>query len=214
MAAYTTYRGERVSFPHRTLLNAYEREYNVPVQLNEGARTITEQTRFWNLWRSGRGNLAAFPNPAAPHIKFGRRHHALDINAGSGRGQAQHVAAFYRKHGVPVVFNVRSEPWHMDTLDESALLRASARIGKANDSEGDPVLKYRSTGPAVVTLKKLLYDKGIRNFSSTPTGKPSSNRFNPFFGKHTKDAVQRFQSENGMSPDGIVGPTLWRKLRA
>ena len=208
--ASTTYGGKRVSQAHAAMFKAYEREFGTRVQLNQGRRTLAEQTHFWNLYRSGRGNLAAFPNPRAPHIKFGQEHHANDINAGSGRGQAQHVAAFYRRHGVPVAFNVRSEPWHMDTLDEAALKRAAARLGGAT---GDPTLRYRRSGPAVIKLKKLLYDNGVREFSSGPKGKATSNRFNPYFGKHTRAAVARFQRANGMSPDGVVGAKTWRALR-
>jgi hypothetical protein len=208
--ASKTYRGKRVSAAHHAMFTAYEREYGVPVQLNQGRRTLAEQTYFWNLYRSGRGNLAAFPNPRAPHIKFGSEHHANDINAGSGRGSAQHVAQYYRSKGVPVAFNVRSEPWHMDTLDEGALKRAAAKVG---GSTGDPTLKYRRSGPAVVKLKKLLYDAGIRDFSTGSNGKPSSNRYNPFFGKNTKKAVQRFQREHKLPADGVVGPKTWRALR-
>lgn len=77
----------------------------------------------------------------------------------------------------------------------------------------DPVLRINSSGPAVVTLKKLLYDNGYRDFSSTPDGKPSDNRYNEWFGVYTEAAVKRFQRDHGMSPDGVVGPTTWGKLR-
>jgi GH24 family phage-related lysozyme (muramidase) len=77
----------------------------------------------------------------------------------------------------------------------------------------DKTLVYGMSDPAVITLKKLLYDRGYRDFSSTDDGQPSSNRFNSFYGKYTKDTVQRFQRDKGMSPDGVVGPTTWRKLR-
>lgn len=77
----------------------------------------------------------------------------------------------------------------------------------------DPVLRINSSGEAVVTLKKLLYDNGYRDFSSTPDGKPSDNRYNDWFGVYTEAAVKRFQRDVGMSPDGVVGPTTWGKLR-
>lgn len=77
----------------------------------------------------------------------------------------------------------------------------------------DPVLHLHSKGPSVVTLKKLLYDAGYRNFSSTEDGKQSDNRFNDYYGVFTRDAVKRFQRENGLPTDGAVGPKTWAKLR-
>jgi hypothetical protein len=204
--SYTTYRSKRVSPAHHSLLTAYEQKYGVPVQLNQGARTILEQWGFWNHYKRYGFPVAAFPAPGAPHIKFRRQHHALDINAGHGKGQAQHVAEFYRSRGVPVAFNVRREPWHMDTLDEGALKLAARLVGGTSR----PTLKYKSKGPSVIKMKKLLYNKGFRNFS----GRSSSNRYNPFFGVYTQASVKRFQRKHGLSPDGVVGPTTWKKLGA
>lgn len=77
----------------------------------------------------------------------------------------------------------------------------------------DRVLRINSYGDAVVVLKKLLYDNGYRDFSSTPDGQPSDNRYNDWFGVYTEAAVKRFQRDHGMSPDGVVGPTTWANLR-
>lgn len=202
--AYTRYRGERVSLDHNTLLKAYEQRYGVPAQINEGARTIAEQRVFWNRYQKYGSPLAAFPAPGAPHIKYRAGHHALDINAGSAPGRAQHVAAFYRANGVQVSFNVASEPWHMDVIDRASLRRAAKKL------RGRTTLRRGAKGPVVVRLKKLLYDKGLRNFS----GRRSSNRVHPIFNQYTKAAVQRFQKANGLKADGVVGPKTWRKLRS
>lgn len=202
--AYTTHHGKRVSNAHRVVLRAYEDKYDISVYINQGARTLAEQAHFYWLYKFRGGNVAARPWGGAPHIKWTKQHHALDINAGWGKGQAQHVAAFYKSLGIPVAFNVAGEPWHMDVLDEGALLRAAARLGKSVE----PVLRQGQTGPSVVRLKKLLYDDGIRFFS----GKNSSNRYNPFFGKYTKSAVQRFQKKHGLPTDGVVGSRTWKAL--
>ena len=194
------YRGKRVSRAHHAVLTAYERRYGVPVQLNQGRRTIQEQRYFWN----NQPPVAAYPSYRAPHIKFNLAHHALDINQGSGRGQAQHVAQFYRSQGIPVAFNVRGEPWHMDTLDAGKLVAAAKRVA------GPPTLREGSKGPSVVRLKKLLYSAGIRNFS----GANSSNRYIPYFGKYTKSAVIRYQKSKGLRADGVVGASTWKALGA
>jgi hypothetical protein len=197
--AYTRYQGERVSKPHAAILRSYERKFGTPVQINDGARTIPEQWDRWNTYQRG-GPLAAYPNASAPHIKDGADNHALDINSGNAPGQASHVAAYYKSLGVNVAFNVPGEAWHMDTLDVGSLRDAAKKV--------DSILKVGSFGPAVVRLKKLLYDKGYRNFS----GKRSSNRYRPMFNKWTRAAVKRFQREHGLTPDGVVGPATMKKL--
>jgi peptidoglycan hydrolase-like protein with peptidoglycan-binding domain len=191
------YHGKRVGGDHYTVLAAYERKYGVPAQVNQGRRTLAEQWTFWNHYRTYGWPLAAYPSPAAPHIKYGRNNHALDINAGSGRGQAQHVAAYYRSLGIPVTFNVRGEPWHMDTLDSRKLAIAAARLRQS------PTLKLGSRGQAVKNLKRLMWAKGLRRFERS-TG---------YFGPGTKRAIIRFQKKHNLKADGVVGPRTWKELR-
>lgn len=129
--------GKRVSYSHGVLLRHYEQTKKRKLHINQGRRTIAEQTRFWNAWqRFKRGGppapLAAFPAPGAPHIKNGKEHHALDIDD----GVVDEVAEFYRELDVPVAFNVPGEPWHMDTLDEAKLISAAAKIVEAERWKG------------------------------------------------------------------------------
>lgn len=201
--AYTTHRGKRVSKAHATMLREYERLHG-PVSINQGARTIAEQARFYATYLRYGHPLAAKPLPGAPHIKWGRSNHAMDINAPQ---PAHSIADFYRSHGVPVAFNVPDEAWHMDTLDNKALLNAAAKL----DAK-DPVLRRGSKGGSVLALKKLLYAKGIRRFSGSPS-RPNSNRYSLAFGTNTAAAVRRFQKANGLPTDGVVGPKTWRALR-
>lgn len=192
------------------MLEAYEKKYGVAVALNSGQRTKADQEEMvrekgvYNATSNPHG--AARYSPFAPHVKTGHENHALDISHGDGKGQSNHVAEFYRDNGVEIAFNVSTENWHMDTTDEQSLLDAAKKISV------DPVLRYRSAGPSVIKLKKLLYANGIRDFSSTKFGSPSSNRYSPFFGKNTIKAVQRFQRKHGLNGDGVVGPTTWAKL--
>lgn len=203
MARYTTHHGKRVSPAHATMLAAYERETGSAIYINQGARTIPEQAAFYFNYRFRGGPLAAKPWGGAPHIKWGKQNHAMDINAPQ---PAHGVADFYRRHSVPVAFNVSGEAWHMDTLDEAALIRAAAKLG---GDTGDKPLKQGQTGPSVVKLKKLLWDVGLRNFS----GRKNSNRYDPFFSKWTAAAVRQFQRQHGLTADGRVGPKTWNALR-
>lgn len=207
-----THRGVRVSRSHKKMLVAYERTYNAPVQLNDGQRTRLLQLariKAKGIYNRITNPYGAAPySPGAPHVKAGHENHALDINTGKAVGQRDHVAAFYRRKGVEgVVFNVPTEGWHVDFLDEASLKRVAREI------DVDPVLRYGSSGAAVITLKKLLAANGIKGFSSFPNGKPSNNRFSRFFGKNTRAAVKRFQEANGLQADGVVGQTTWKALR-
>jgi hypothetical protein len=149
--AYTKHRGKRVSPAHKTMLAAYEHQYGRAVHINQGARTLREQAAFYaHYLRYGRP-LAARPWGGAPHIKWGKQHHALDINAPE---PAHSVAAFYRAHGVPVAFNVRGEAWHMDTLDEKKLIAAANRIaGHRHES-----IRFGSHGSLVLLVDLVAPD--------------------------------------------------------
>jgi putative chitinase len=65
-----------------------------------------------------------------------------------------------------------------------------------------PVLARGSQGDAVVQLQNLLRDE---NFAVAVDGD---------FGPGTEVAATRFQSENGLTADGIVGPQTWAALDA
>lgn len=189
------FHGKRVSKSHYALLVEAESR-GIISRINQGRRTIAEQWGFYRIYKRDGWPVAAFPSPSAPHIKWGREHHAIDAND----GPVDALAAFYRSLGIPVAFNVSGEPWHMDTLNEAALKKASAKFAHATL----PVLKLGQTGPSIVKLKKLLYDKGLRDFGS---------RYNPYFNVATKAAVKRFQKRHHLKADGVVGPNTWKLLR-
>src|ERR1700722_3554182 len=69
-------------------------------------------------------------------------------------------------------------------------------------AQARPVLGRGSQGDAVVQLQNMLRDL---NFAVAIDGD---------FGPGTEVAVTRFQSENGLAADGIVGPQTWGALAA
>jgi putative chitinase len=81
---------------------------------------------------------------------------------------------------------------------------ASAGVAAADVAPGQPrpVLGRGSQGDAVVQLQNMLRDL---NFAVAIDGD---------FGPGTEVAVTRFQSENGLAADGIVGPQTWGALDA
>ncbi|WP_051585855.1 C40 family peptidase [Caldanaerobius polysaccharolyticus] len=64
------------------------------------------------------------------------------------------------------------------------------------------LLRYGSSGQAVVTLQKEL--KSLGYFNSSIDG---------IFGPLTLNAVKRFQSSNGLTADGIVGPATYQRIQ-
>lgn len=179
------------------MLSAYADKYG-PVALNQGARTLTEQAKFYATYLREGHPLAARPWSGAPHIKWRKQHHALDIDAGTNAGQAQSVAAFYRRHGVPVAFNVNGEPWHMDTLSLSKLLAAAKKVSGHEHT----LLRFGSRGSLVLHAKRLLHNWGLKGI----------NTRNPLFGLGTRAAVKRLQAKHGLDVTGVIGPKTWKLL--
>ena len=63
-----------------------------------------------------------------------------------------------------------------------------------------PLIKNGSRGNFVELLQFLLYQQG------------NNIAIDGIFGNGTKNAVMAFQTANGLTPDGIVGPNTWRTL--
>jgi len=195
------FHGKRVSPSHKVLLDEAERR-GILDHINQGRRTIAEQTAFWNAYQAFlKGGpwapRAAFPVPSAPHIKWGKENHANDIDD----GVVDRVAEMYREMGVPVAFNVAGEPWHMDTLSEDALIRAAGKL----KAEGGllATLKPGMTHNDVKVAKKHLARIGRL---------PKSRLTGSTYGPYMLQAVKTFQKNNGLTPDGVIGPTTWKKL--
>jgi N-acetylmuramoyl-L-alanine amidase len=79
------------------------------------------------------------------------------------------------------------------------LVTASTANHKVNAS---PILKLGSEGQDIPDLQFRLQSIGYYNL---PIDKN--------FGSATRSAVQRFQKNNGIQSDGVVGPRTWAKLK-
>jgi hypothetical protein len=113
------FQGKRVSTQWAVVLQAAAAD-GVDFKLNSGKRTLSEQLALYRLYLSGKGNLAAFPSPNAPHIRVGRQNHAIDVDAPSGG--AKRLANWIREQGEIALFTVPGEPWHIE-LTAAALKR-------------------------------------------------------------------------------------------
>jgi hypothetical protein len=168
--------------------------------LNEGRRTLAEQTAFWVHFKRFGKPLAAFPSPNAPHIVVGHANHAIDCE----QVKVNELANFYRSMGVPCILNtVVGEPWHMVFPDEGALLRAADSLR----SRGGRLvtLKPGRRHADVRTLRFRLWDAGVKGVTA------SSNR--KFYGPLLVRKVKQFQRKHGLRADGVVGQRTWNKLK-
>lgn len=203
------FQGKKVSKEWDVILTALNKRLNF--RLNDGRRTMWEQAKLRAKYLAGRGALAAIPNPNAPHIKVGRPNHSLDIDQFFGDGE-QAVQRELNQMGLNVRNDVPGEGWHLTEPDANRLRRVAAEVAEEAGKSANPVLKRGQTGASIVRLKKLLYDAGYRDFSTTPARRANSNRYNPYFSEDTAKVVRRFQKNNNLPTDGVVGPKTWAKL--
>jgi hypothetical protein len=188
MVKYVSIDNEKVSIEWFTVLRDM-RSDGVAFNVNEGHRTMARQWYFWNLYRSGRGNLAAFPSPFAPHIRTGRIDHAIDFR------NDRDVFAWLQRKGLKPRRTVVGESWHIEVPAEE--LR---RYFRAHGDE--PTIRRGSTDRTnIIRLQKLL--RGLR-YTTVVNGR---------YGIWTRRAVRRFQKKHRLPVDGVVGPRTWAELR-
>lgn len=126
----SSYRGVPVSVAQRIILEAAARA-GVAFRLNDGRRTIAiqeQRLRDHGSWSPANPHGAAPARQSSPHLKWGLAHHADDVDLWRPAGGQLRLAAFYRAHGVPVLFDVSTEAWHMDPTSEAAVLAAARRL--------------------------------------------------------------------------------------
>lgn len=167
------------------------RKLGKPGDLNRG---VWSQWAAWEKYQRG-GNLAA--RPGTSNHGWGL---AVDVPA-----QTQSAIA---RWGGPFGWSKQwsdapSEPWHFRWSAANAQRKVINQWCQVQPGE---TIRYRDKGPGVVALKKCLraYGRGYW---------PYKYPLNRSFGRVTRWWVKKFQKENGLKPDGIVGRATWRKLR-
>jgi peptidoglycan hydrolase-like protein with peptidoglycan-binding domain len=149
-------------------------------------RTYREQVFFWNLYRSGRGNLAAYPGSSNHGLGL-----AVDVATPRMRQIVDRIGSKYgwakRWSDAP------SEWWHL-----------RYRPGVWTGRSTPPTLKRGSSNASVKKAQQLLRAKNVRG-APRPSG---------YFNLATKTAVKRFQRKHHLKADGVVGSSTWKKLRS
>lgn len=168
------------------------RRFGQSITVRAAYRTYATQVYFWHLYRSGGGNLAAYP---------GTSNHGLGIAVDLASTRSRWIVD---QIGYPYGWSKRlsdapSEWWHV---------RWTASIVTKRPAPVAAPLRYRATGARVQTLQQRLRALG---FKSVPArGKPGYG----FFGRSTLSAIKRFQKAHHLTADGVVGAKTTAALKA
>lgn len=98
-------------------MNAAAKAAGVHVRIVSGYRTLAQQRHLYDLYRAGKGNLAAYPNPRAPHIR-GVAADCGVIDKKGGYMSAFHHGRFKREaEKRDIRAWVPGEAWHLQRRD-------------------------------------------------------------------------------------------------
>lgn len=160
-----------------------QRKYGTAIHVVAGYRTYARQVYFWNLWRAGRGNLAAHP---------GTSNHGWGLAIDLASQQMRHIVdAIGVKYGWAKRWSdAPSEWWHIKW--DSSHVNVNITVVKT--------LRKGQTGPSIKTLQRQLRTLG---FKSVPAA--GKNGYG-YFGASTVKVVKRIQKKHHLPVDGVVGP--------
>lgn len=197
---YLPFDGERLSVPWHRLLTAARRAGAWHGRLNEGHRTMARQQ--WLYDHRGRadlgiGNSVAVPSATAPHIRTGRKDHAVDVT------ESQALINYAASKGIRLARTVRGESWHLEVQTPGW----EALAARLDTKERGDTIQRGDRGPGVRVLRNLLWHLGGRRLW------PPVVRTGERFGPVTERYVKKFQRAAGLAPDGVAGPLTWRALR-
>lgn len=117
-------------------------------------------------------------------------------------GQNEDMCCGHKEYALPVGRKI-DPTFNMDDFrrEVATFINGTAPIPKPiqkEDDKGRPTLRRGSQSNLVKEIQKKLGFVG--------------NEIDGKFGSITEAAVRRFQRDNGLVPDGIVGPKTWAKL--
>lgn len=132
-----------------------------------------------------------------------------DLRRQDWRGFARgYNGAGYERHGYHTRLKAAFEKWRAipDTpFTADDIDRGEHDPNPAPEPEasiGQPILQIGDRGVAVELLQSEMHE--LRYFVGRKDGR---------FGQRTRGAVLTFQADNGLEPDGVVGPRTWAAIR-
>ena len=183
-----SFEGKPVSEKWFALLTA-ARKAGVGFSVNSGRRTMGQQWELYRAYKAGRGSLAAFPNPNAPHIRMGRQDHAIDFEG------SQAIINWAGKHSVNLRRTVSGESWHLEA--QNGFL--------GTFTAGPRTLRGGARGKDVYRLVTNLMWLG---FLPWPVlGRPRS-----YYGGWVSTGVAHFQRHYKLAVDGVAGEVTLKRV--
>jgi peptidoglycan hydrolase-like protein with peptidoglycan-binding domain len=217
-----TFQGLNSLFAAR-MAAALQAAYNATgewAQATSGVRTYTQQADLYNRYMAGTGGIAAKPG-----LSLHEQGMAMDLKAGKARDWIQAHAQEYGLEPAIPKRGWKADPPHIqlargipatkyDTTPYTGLGAPLARAGMPVPPRNipnpvaptAPILQRgmtdRSTGGAVSALQRQLQQAGynLGRFG------PLRNGVDGNFGPVTRDALKKFQADQGLTRDAVAGP--------
>lgn len=189
---------KRVAESFNKLAAAFKRQFNLTLHVRSGTRTRAEQQRLYDLYRSGRGNLAARPGTSLHEESNPRGPRALDIHDSGkdwGVTRAGTVRANWLRRNAPTYgfdpagyrFTRQIEPWHIEWTGSFAQgTPAPSQTLGISDARG---------------LQKIANGNGGKTAIDGKWGPQSRKGFAEFLRK-----------EAGYKGNDILGPVMWASI--
>ena len=177
------------------MANEAQRRFGRRIQVVSAYRTYARQVYFWQLYQSGRGNLAAYPGTS--NHGWGL---AVDLASQWDRWAVDQIGS--RFGWAKRCSDAASEWWHIKYNPGCTGAGPLPRPGPR-------VLRQGMSGDDVKELQTYLLRGGYLH-KGDKTHKPA---IDGHFGPTTKKAVQKFQSQHKLKADGIAGAKTMKALR-
>ena len=197
-------------------------------------RDRAKQERFFAAYKAGKGPLAADPNrtlrtgSAFPydwtpkgswHMVQGDGYgHAVDLKRPWNRSRAQARAEVHphlARMGLRAT--VRSEWWHVQALTSQGWGDGPMPDGSDPLPTPEPQNVLAEIAKFIAACRKEIVKQGqsgvvVKFLQSQLANKGETITADGSFGPKTAAIVRSFQSANGLTADGIVGPATWSAL--
>lgn len=155
-------------------------------------RSYEKQVYYWNLYQSGRGNLAAYP---------GTSNHGLGYATDVPTFMLAVYSAYGSKYGWGPCSDAPSEWWHRKWCGGHVYPDPGGGGGQVDRT---PLLHQGMHGAAVKRAQKHLRRWNIGITRPKEDGD---------FGPKTRKAVIQFQAAHHMTVDGKIGNETWKQIR-
>ena len=173
------------------------RRWGRSITVVAGYRDYARQVYFYSLWRSGRGNLAAFPGTSNHGLGL-----AVDLSPQWSRWAVDQIGARYGF--AKRCSDAQSEWWHVVYNPGCTGARAFSAA-----ASGPRALRKGMRGKDVQEVQTYLQRGNY--LPHAKKGQPPV--LDGVFGEQTRQAVIRFQRGNHLGADGVVGPATIAALR-